>query len=131
MAKKVLSVRIDENIIDDLNYYCGVSEMSQADFLAEAITKLCEEKRMLRAGGASVMLPNPQIYLYSDEQAQKVAQELAACAAVLNTVCPSLDFAINRIVDFCNQRLFKDSKEQKNKFSANLYNDLENTKKGE
>lgn len=131
MAKKVLSVRIDEKTIDTMNYFCGTQEISQADFVTEAVEKHCADIAHLRMGGGVAKLPNPQIYLYSAEQAAEVYEVLTEAVHKLNRICPSLDFGMNEIVAFANQRIYKDSKEQKEKFSANLYNDLENTKKGE
>ena len=131
MAKKVLSVRVDESVMDTMSYFCGVSEMSQADFVTAAITDKCEKVQLLRCGGVEASLPNPQNFSYTDDQAAQIIEILSDTSNKITKICPSLDFGMNEIVAFATQRLFKDSDEQRKKFNANLYNDLENTRKGE
>lgn len=129
--KRVLSARIDENIIDRLNYFCGVLEVSQAEFIAMALENKCNEVEHLRIGGGIVEMTNPQIMNYTEDEAKEITKILSETANKLTTINPGLDFGLHEIAAFATQRFFKDSQQQQRKFSANLYNDLENTKKGE
>lgn len=129
MAKKVLSVRVDEKTIDILNYFCGTQGISQADFVTEAIEKHCDEIRHARGGGATAKIPNPNRFLYTEDEAKEVCALLNETAHKLNKICPSLNFGINEIMTFAHQRIFTDSEELRQEFSANFYNDLENIKR--
>lgn len=131
MSKKVLSVRIDEEIIEKMNYFCGVASVSQAEFVASAITEACAKARFLRQGGAVITVPNPQNFQFTKENAESIFEAIHNVANYTTKVNPSLDAGLNDIVAFYSQRLFKDSDEQKEIYKINMINDLENLKGGE
>lgn len=131
MSKKVLSVRIDEEVIDKMNYFCGIASVSQAEFVARAIEEACAKARFLREGGMVLTVPNPQNFKYSEEDARSIFEALHNMANYMAKVNPSLDAGLNDIVAFYSQRLFKDSEEQKEIHKNNMINDLANLKGGE
>lgn len=131
MALKATSFKIDDEILNKMRYVCGEAGISQADFIKAAINNECEKIRRERNGGAVVTLPNPQNFIFSDEEAREAVGVLSDAANKLSKINPALDFGLHNISDYATARLFKDSKKQREIFAANLYKDLENMKKGE
>lgn len=131
MGKKSLNVRVDEEIIAKMNYFCGVLSMSQSDFVASAILGACEKIQFLRSGGAFITVPNPQNFSYKQEDADSIISALSNIANYVTEKNPSLDGGLNDIVAFYVQRLKKDTEDQKEIHKNNMINDSENLKGGE
>ncbi len=131
MGKKVLSVRIDEELIEQINYFCGVLGISQADFVTSALVEKVERQRFEREGGLTLTVPNPQRFVHTKEQAEKIMKEISDVANRVTVTNCALDGGLNEIVVFYLQRLFKDSDEDRKRFENNFYNDLQNLKGGE
>lgn len=131
MALKPTSFKIEDEVLNKMRYMCGVAGISQSDFIKAAINNECERMRRERSGGAVVTLPNPQNFIFSESEARAAVGILSDTANELTKINPALDFGLHSISDYATARLFKDSKELREKFAINLYNDLENMKKGE
>ncbi len=116
MAKKVLSVRLDEETLEHLEGACLASKKTQPEFIGEAIEFYNRYQRILRSGGDLVGVQNPQMIEHSEEQARNAVEILAEAASKLTLNHPGLDFGIHYIADFAAVRLYKDSEEKKENF---------------
>lgn len=131
MGRKSLNVRVDEDVIAKMNYFCGVLSMSQSDFVENAILGACEKVQFLRSGGAFITVPNPQNFRYTEEQADSIISALSNIANYVTTTNTSIDAGLNDIVAFYVQRLKKDTEDQREIHKNNMINDSENLKGGE
>ena len=116
MAKKVLSVRLDEETLEHLENACFASRKTQPEFISEAIDFYNHFLRIVRSGGDLVGVQNPQMIEHTEEQARNAVEILSDAASRLTLNHPGIDFGIHYIADYAAVRLFKDSEEQKEIF---------------
>ena len=125
MAKKALNVRIHDETVDRLKYYCAELRESEADFMAAAIEHYCDELRHQRSGGMSLSIPNPQNFIASEEQKTKAIEILSMAADQIIKECGgSLEFGLHYITGYAVQRLCMDNAEQKEDFKSKLGKDI-------
>lgn len=129
MSRQLYNFRIEEELLKKMRYFCGVSEQKIGEFINEAISEKCEKVQHLRSGGATITIPNPQIMGYNGKDTQKIVTGISEAARIANTTNGGLDFGLNEILTFANQRLHKDTLQQAKQFQANFENDGENTGK--
>ncbi len=118
MAKKVLSVRVEEEILKRLETDSRDTKKTQAEFIAEAIEYYSRYLRILSTGGDMVGVQNPQLIEHTEEQARTAVEILSDAAARLTQNHPGIDFGIHYIADYAAVRLFKDTEGQRNRFLA-------------
>lgn len=116
MAKKVMSVRLDEETLHSLETSCIELKKTQAEFISEAIEYYSRYLKILRSGGDLVGVQNPQLIEHTEEQARRAAEILSEAADQLTQNHPGIDFGVHYIADYAAVRLFKDSEEVKNRF---------------
>ena len=116
MAKKVLSVRVDEELLKKMDALCERSNKPQAEFVAEAIQAYIAYMTILKTGGEVVSVKNPQLIEHTEEQARRAVEILSEAAGQLTKNHPGIDFGIHYIADYAAVRLFKDNEEQKEAF---------------
>lgn len=116
MAKKVLSVRVEDSLLKDMETLSAKLQKSQAEIVSEAIQHYAIYQRILRAGGDMVGVMNPQLIEHTEEQAKRAVEILSEAADQLTKNHPGMDFGVHYIADYAAVRLFKDSQEQKDLF---------------
>ena len=127
MKNKTVTVRIDEKTLERLNYYRCIdelAELSQSEFIIQAINEKCEAIRNHRSGGLSLKVPNPQFIIASNSKKVKSREILLNCMKDLNSNCPGLDFGTENILAYATQRLLTDSDIHRNKLENNFYIDM-------
>ena len=62
MSLKMISHRIDEEMIKEVKNICNYLGVNQADFLSEAIRNEIERTYLEQCGGIAVNIPNPRIF---------------------------------------------------------------------
>lgn len=127
MKNKTVTVRIDEKTLERLNYYRCIDELvelSQSEFIIQAINEKCEAIRSHRAGELSLRVTNPQFIIASNSKKVNSRKILLDCMNDLNANCPGLDFGIESILAYATQRLLTDSDNHRNKLENNFYTDM-------
>ncbi|TGA61449.1 hypothetical protein E5F31_06290 [Clostridioides difficile] len=128
MKTKTITIRVEESLIDKLNYYKELDpdgNMSQSEFMCRAIEEKCERIRKQRSGSFELLIPNPQNVYSTDDEKKTIVLKLAECANEINKTNVSLDFGIDYLVGYAKQRLITDTKELRKKFETNFKKDLE------
>lgn len=124
MAKKILSVRVENELLEQVNYFGEKLKVSQAELVTMAIENLINDILSERHGGATIKLPNPNNYLLSEEAKNEVLDLLNKTNFTLTQITNSgLDLGLNLIKQFAEDRLKRDSKEDKEKFVNNQIED--------
>ena len=93
--KKALNVRIDENTVNRMKYYCAELGKSEADFMAAAIESYCNALRLERSGGMSLTIPNPQTVTASADSKSEALAILSKAAHDLTKNESGLEFGLH------------------------------------
>lgn len=135
MAKKILSVRVEDELLQKVNRFGGILNLSQAEFVTLAIENLVNDIMHERSGGATIKLPNPSNYLMSEDTKAEILDLLNKSNYTLTQITNSgVDLGFNLIKQFAEDRLLRDSKELKETYQKNLIEDnsfIETLKGGE
>ena len=125
---KTITVRADDKLVERLNHFRKIDidgSKSQSEFILKAIEEKIERVKLLRAGGLELKVPNPQIYIATDEQKINQVLNLSKCSRAMAETCVALDPGIDHIKAFYKDRLILNTDDIKERFKENFFNDLE------
>lgn len=116
---KAMSFRLDDEVVEKLNYYAAVTGKSKTKFIEDAIERECFYVSQQRSGGINLNIPNPQFKNLDEAEKQVICNKLKKAAEELG-----IDIGLNLISEWLENRFFRDSKELKKKIVDNFYQDL-------
>mgnify|MGYP000103555171 FL=1 len=112
---KPISFRLNDKVVEKLNYYSAITGKTKANLLEDALEHEFDNIKRQRSGGFSLSLPNSQMVdMPSDEDIKE-----------LEEVCKALNskYGLNFIVQYLKARK-EDSEDIKKQFAANFIQDL-------
>lgn len=123
---KTINVKVDERLLDRVNYYREVDQngaMSQADFVIKALNEKCERTKALRSGSKIIEIPNPVLRGISKEDEEKVIGIIFEAMKKIGEIDYNLNLGLEEIMIFL-KRYSLTSENKRSEILANGCDDL-------
>lgn len=107
---KTINVKVDERLLDRVNYYRDVDPngtMSQADFVIKSLEEKCDKTKALRGGSKIIEIPNPDLRGISSENEEKVIGILFEAIKQIGEIDYGINLGLEEIMIFIKRHSLK------------------------
>ena len=114
---KAISFRLDDEVVEKLNYYSAVTGKSKTKFIEDALQKEFINTQMQRAGAMRLNIPNVPVDMTVKKKKEVVSK--------FKESIKDLPIDLSLVATWLEQRLLLDSEEFKRELTKNFYQDIQ------
>lgn len=114
---KAISFRLDDEVVEKLNYYSTVTGKSKTKFIEDALEKEFINTQMQRSGAIRLNIPNVPVAMTEKQKKEVVSK--------FKDSIKDLPIDLGLVATWLEQRLLLDSEDFKRKLMENFYQDIQ------